>query len=80
MDTLHDGRRLPTDEEWPPCPRCDGTGLKGPCSKCGGTGHKLGFGNTLLECPNCQGHGIEQCPDCQGHGFLPSEEDDEIPY
>ena len=53
MDTLHDGRRLPTDEE-PKCPRCDGTGIIPDR-----------FDYTLemyewINCPDCNGTGYQQ--------------------
>ena len=40
-----------------------------PCEKCKGTGMALGFGNVILDCPYCD-----------GHGYIEPEEDDEIPY
>lgn len=65
MDCLHDGHRLPTDEE-PPCPNCEGTGLID-------SGWRDPRWNPILptKCPICDGTGFQKLSD---------SEDDEIPY
>jgi DnaJ-class molecular chaperone len=63
MDELHDGRRLPMDEE-ERCPKCDGTGSY--------LSHDLDGFVIDQVCPDCRGTGykLPECPRCDGLGYL----------
>ena len=67
MDTLHDGRRLPTVEE-EPCPTCHGLGYLIDKKKYSFISKNLKIFDTFVPCPDCHGTGYQQ------------PEDDEIPY
>ena len=69
MDCLHDGRRLPMDEE-PKCPRCDGTGSF--------LTHDLDGCVIDMICPDCNGTGYLQRGIKRAQGA--PEEDDVIPF
>ena len=60
------------------CYRCEGSGTI-ECRKCSGNGKQVcdnceGEGEVeldgeMVECPECDGEGLEECPDCDGEGL-----------
>jgi len=51
------------------CGTCNGTKRHGKCLKCNGDRMiQSDTGDTMMECPDCEGTGKTICPDCLGEG------------